>query len=80
MPDNSIRCEKCGVVLVDPRKKKIRSCSHYPLTIEKLSMGGLDASHIGLGTTKSGNYKDASVVGFDFNSCFNKIMEWDKKL
>lgn len=72
MPDNVIRCDKCGVVLVDPRRKKIRSCSHYPLTIEMIDRD----SHIGLGTTKSGNYKDTAVFGFDFNSCFNKAMEW----
>lgn len=80
MPDNAIRCDKCGVVLVDPRRKKIRSCSHYPLTIEKLSMGDVDSSHIGLGTTKSGNYMDAAVVDIDFNACFNKAMKWGEKL
>jgi len=80
MPDNAIRCDKCGVVLVDPRRKKIRSCSHYPLTIEKLNVGGEDASHIGLGTTKSQKYRDVAVVDFDFNHCFNVAMEWGKKL
>jgi len=80
MSDKAIRCDKCGVVLVDPRKKKIRSCSHYPVTIEMLEAPGLtSSSHIGLGTTRSGKYMDVAVVGFDFNSCFNKAMEWPEK-
>lgn len=80
MSDNAIRCDKCGVILVDKRKKKIRSCSHYPLTIEILEAPGLTkASHIGLGTTRSKRYMDAAVIDFDFNSCFNKAMEWLEK-
>ncbi len=78
MPDNAIRCDRCGVVLVDPRRKKIRSCSHYPLTVEMLDINSVSASHIGLGTTKSGKYMVAATVDFDFNSCFNKAMEWPK--
>ena len=74
MIDGNIRCTQCGVVLVDKRRKRIRSCAHNPLVIE--DMGGLSRmAHIGLGTTKSGKYRDAGDTCF--NDCFEKAFtEW----
>ena len=69
MSDKSIRCGKCGVILIDPRKKKIRSCSHYPLTIEKIDGN----SGLMLGTLKSGDVRN--VVCRNLDTCFQNIID-----
>jgi len=75
MPDNAVRCNKCGVVLIDPRKRKIRSCSHYPVTMERDELG---TYVIKIGTKNSENaYTSISVDGF--NDCFRAALDWGKK-
>jgi len=75
MPDDIIRCTKCGVILVDKRRKRIRSCAHYPLTIERFD-GKEQASIICLGTERSGFSQIATVECHDFNKCFEDAMSW----
>lgn len=68
MNDNLIKCEKCGVILVDPRRQKIRSCAHYPVTIEKIN--SKFAILIGI---KTGSMKKV-ITDKGFNFCFENIM------
>ena len=66
--DNLIRCDICGVILIDPRRKKLRSCPHKPLTIEEI-----DGKRIlTLGVAKR---DDAIVVSeMTFDECFDSFV------
>lgn len=45
-----VKCETCGVILVDPRRKRLRSCAHYPLIVEQID----GQSVITIGTGRNG--------------------------
>lgn len=75
MPDNAVRCNKCGVILVDPRKRKVRSCSHYPVTMERDELG---TYLIKIGTKNSEN-AHVSISVDSFNDCFRTTLDWGKE-
>lgn len=66
--DNLIRCGTCGVILIDPRKRKIRSCPHEPLAIEEINGKPI----ITLGVAKRDNAMKTSDE--TFNQCFNNLL------
>ncbi len=74
MPDNAVRCNRCGVILVDPRKRKVRSCSHYPVTMERDELG---TYIIKIGTKKSKNGHSCISVT-SFNDCFRMALDFGK--
>jgi len=75
MLNNVIRCNKCGVILLDRRKKKIRSCAHYPLIIEKFD-GNEPTVSICLGSERNGHSQIITVEEHDFNKCFELALKW----
>jgi len=61
-----IKCDECGVILVDSRKLKIRSCSHHPLIIEKYN----GECYISIGPNRD---KLHEFSGKTFSACFNQF-------
>jgi hypothetical protein len=61
------KCDKCGVILIDKRKRKLRSCAHYPIIIEQDNRKCI----ISFGSNKNRiNIKTSN----NFNTCFNSLI------
>jgi len=52
-----VKCETCGVILIDSRRKRLRSCAHYPLIVEQIDDQGV----ITIGTGRNGRFYTTKI-------------------